>query len=119
MESEILSAKDVAEMLHQDPESVTQLFESKSLPGRKIGLHWYTTRRQLVEFIEGKVAASPPPAAAAESLDRTNAALARQRRNPNTWTCVGCGAKNDPERVMCRVCKSVRETPLINYRPKH
>lgn len=113
MESEIMSAKDVAEVLQQDLDSVAQLFESHSLPGRKIGLHWYTTRRQLVEFIEGQIAPALPEKAAAAPL------LPRARRAPNAWTCAGCGAKNDPERVMCRVCKAVRETPLINYRPKH
>ena len=117
MDPEILPATKVAEVLHQDLATVNRLFQDKMLPGRRIGEHWYTTRRQLLEYIEG---GSSPPAAppVSPSTEKRQVVLRRTGREPNSWNCGRCGILNDVERVECKVCGEPCDTPLLGYFPK-
>ncbi|MBI2434950.1 MAG: helix-turn-helix domain-containing protein [Candidatus Hydrogenedentes bacterium] len=114
MDPDILSIKDVAEILKQDEPSVVRLFEEGALPGTRIGGLWYISRRLLVECVEG----NKPPPPVERPVRPALRALPRSKRPPNAWTCTKCGAMNDAERVVCRVCREERITPLVNYIPK-
>jgi len=109
MDPDILSTDDVSRLLKQDAAHVLQLFQEGVLPGRRIGAEWYTSRRQLVAFIEGGPEAEAPPPPTAKPLPA---------RPANTWMCDACNTLNDPETVACRVCREPRNTPLMNYFPK-
>jgi len=109
MDPDILSTDDVALVLKQDATHVLQLFQEGVLPGRRIGGDWYTSRRQLVAFIEDGPGAKAPPPPTAKPLPT---------RPAHTWMCDACNTLNDPETVACRVCREPRNTPLVNYFPK-
>ena len=114
MEKEILDADDVARILGQDPNVVENLFESGSLPGRRIADRWYVTSRQLLDFVEHgpkpvqHPAKRKPPAPYSQS--RVNLA-------DNSWECSACESRNPVERVECAVCKTPRMVPLMGYLP--
>ncbi len=53
MEKEILTADEAASLLQVAPETVIDLLKASELAGRKVGGEWRTTRRALVNFIDG------------------------------------------------------------------
>lgn len=116
---EILSAKKVAEILQQDGKDVEDLFAQGLLPGRRIGQQWYTTRRQLLDYIEGRIEtpATPKPSPKTPLHDHARISL-RPVRPVNSWNCGRCGILNDVEQAECKVCGEPRDVPLMGYIPK-
>jgi len=115
MDKEILSATEVGRLFDLDPQTVADLLEDGSLPGRKIAGRWYVSHRQLVDFIEEGTTPnrsfmthqSPP----LYSQPRVNAL-------DNSWECAACRKRNPVERVVCAVCKRPRSVALMSYKPQ-
>lgn len=119
-DSEILPLEGLAKALGLSSDDARMLLESGELPGRKIGDRWYTTRKQLVEYIEGGAAKSAPPSPQAPASTPSTSPVASSTRAPRAdgaWVCGSCHCLNSPERVECLDCGAARLGPLINYMP--
>lgn len=109
---DILSVSDVADILKLPQEEVAELFQEGHIPGRRLGRAWFTTRRQLIAYIEG---AHPEP-----GLSQTTSYAPPQTIDPNifhNWECDVCHTRNPPERVECANCRRERIGHMINFFP--
>jgi excisionase family DNA binding protein len=50
---EVLTGSDAAELLRTDEQTVEELAESGSLPGRKVGDEWRFSRAAILEWLSG------------------------------------------------------------------
>ena len=57
---EILTASEVASLLHMHPRTVYKLVKQGSLPGRKFGGGWRFSRRDIMQMISPVVSAAGP-----------------------------------------------------------
>jgi len=57
---EILTASEVASLLHMHPRTVYKLVKQGSLPGRKFGGGWRFSRRDIMQMISPRESATPP-----------------------------------------------------------
>lgn len=53
MDKEILTSSEAALLLDVAPEIVIELLKTSEIAGRKIGGEWRTTKRALLNFIDG------------------------------------------------------------------
>jgi len=58
---EILTASEVASLLHVHPRTVYKLVKQGSLPGRKFGGGWRFSRREIMQMISSRESAARPP----------------------------------------------------------
>ena len=58
---EILTASEVASLLHVHPRTVYKLVKQGSLPGRKFGGGWRFSRRDIMQMISPRESAARPP----------------------------------------------------------
>jgi PTS system nitrogen regulatory IIA component len=59
---EILTASEVASLLHVHPRTVYKLVKQGSLPGRKFGGGWRFSRRDIMQMISPRESATHPHA---------------------------------------------------------
>ena len=57
---EILTASEVASLLHMHPRTVYKLVKQGSLPGRKFGGGWRFSRRDILQMISPEVSTAQP-----------------------------------------------------------
>ena len=57
---EILTASEVASLLHVHPRTVYKLVKQGSLPGRKFGGGWRFSRRDIMQMISPRESAAHP-----------------------------------------------------------
>lgn len=53
MDDDILTADDAARLLRVAPDTVLALLKTSELAGRKIGGEWRTTKRALLDYVDG------------------------------------------------------------------
>lgn len=58
---EILTASEVANLLHVHPRTVYKLVKQGSLPGRKFGGGWRFSKQDILQMISPLVPAARPP----------------------------------------------------------
>jgi hypothetical protein len=113
MDKDIFSLEEVAELLGQPESAIQSLLRQGGLVGRQINGVWYTTKRRLLEYIEG----NEPSPQRSEALTASIEPHPRKAHLINWWECPNCATINGPTRVLCIACEEPRVTPLINYVP--
>ena len=107
----------VGERRYRGPAEIRGLFEEGTLPGRQISEEWFTTKRQLLDYIENNPA-SPARVPEERRSPKSQAPLPTKFRSnigTNAWECKRCGAHNEPLRVECLSCGYVRNVALIDF----
>ena len=113
IDKEILRVEDIAGILGLESKNIRSLLEEGALPGRQISGEWFTTKRQLLEYIENRPAPAPVEVPLAKSS--LSAAKFRSHIGTNAWECKSCGAHNEALRAECLTCGYARSVPLIDF----
>ena len=54
MHDEVMTIEETAEFLKLCPQTVWNLLKRGELPGRQVGKKWRTTKRALLDYLDGK-----------------------------------------------------------------
>jgi excisionase family DNA binding protein len=112
MEKEILSIADASQLLALSEAEIERLLCAGELPGRRVGSHWFISRQRLLQFISGDDMPVNKPAPAVV----TPKSIPPKLLMPD-WRCESCHEIHGPELAECPRCGTVRNTPLMGYRP--
>mgnify|MGYP001361159460 CR=1 FL=1 len=114
MEKEILSIADASQLLALSEAEIERLLCAGELPGRRVGSHWFISRQRLLLFISGDdMPVKKPPQAPAVVTPKS---IPPKLLMPD-WRCESCHEIHGPELAECPRCGTVRNTPLMGYRP--
>ena len=114
MEKEILSIADASQLLALSEAEIERLLCAGELPGRRVGSHWFISRQRLLQFISGDdMPVNRPPQAPAVVTPKS---IPPKLLMPD-WRCESCHEIHGPELAECPRCGTVRNTPLMGYRP--
>lgn len=115
MEKEILSIADASRLLSLSEAEVERLLHDGELPGRRVGSHWFLSRQRLLQFIAGDdVPVNKPPPASVSAAPKS---IPPKLLMPD-WRCDSCHEIHGPELAECPRCGTIRNTPLMGYRPQ-
>jgi excisionase family DNA binding protein len=54
MTDEVLTIEDAAELMKLAPKTIKKMMKEGTIPGRRIGRQWRTTKRALLDCIDGR-----------------------------------------------------------------